>query len=109
MQNATDTTPARAEPSKATSDDRDKGAKDATLSQIRDLIYGDSKRETEEQLAHAVDRQREFEELARREMRKMADDLRIMERRNEEARRAIFKDLSETVESMAKSIAKLAE
>ena len=109
MQNATETAPARPESAKRAEPVRSGGEKDAALSQIRDLIYGESKRETDEQLSHLLDRQREFEELARREMRKMADDLRIMERRNDEARRAMLKDLSETVESMAKSIAKLAE
>ncbi len=83
--------------------------KDATLTQIRDLIYGESRRELDEHLNHLIDRQREFEELTRREMRKIADDVRIAERRADESRRAMLKDLSETVDAMAKSIAKLAE
>ncbi len=82
---------------------------DAALSQIRDLIYGESKRELDDQLTHLIDRQRDFEEAARREMRKVVDDIRSIERRNEEARRAMLKELSETVDVMAKSIAKLAE
>jgi len=83
--------------------------KDAALSQIRDLIYGESKRELDDQLGHLIDRQRDFEEAARREMRKVVDDIRSIERRNDEARRTMLKDLSETVDAMAKSIAKLAE
>ncbi len=99
MQNAKESTPApRAEPEK-----------DAALTQIRDLIYGESKRELDDQLTHLVDRQRDFEEAARREMRKVVDDIRSIERRNDEARRTMLKDLSETVDAMAKSIAKLAE
>jgi flagellar hook-basal body complex protein FliE len=88
---------------------RPEQGKDATLTQIRDLIYGESKRELDEHLNHLIDRQREFEELTRREMRKIADEQRSAERRAEEARRAMLKDLSETVDAMAKSIAKLAE
>ncbi len=83
--------------------------KDATLTQIRDLIYGESKRELDEHLSHLIDRQREFEELTRREMRKIVDDLRSAERRAEDSRRKMLKDLSESVDAMAKSIAKLAE
>ena len=82
---------------------------DAALTQIRDLIYGESKREQDEHLNHLIDRQREFEELARREMRKITDDLRSAERRADESRRAMLKDLSESFDAMAKTIAKLAE
>ncbi len=81
----------------------------AALVQIRDLIYGESKREMDDQLTYLIDRQRDFEDAARREMRKVVEDIRSVERRNEEARRALLKDLSKTVDEMAKSIAKLAE
>jgi polyhydroxyalkanoate synthesis regulator phasin len=97
-------TPPRQEPAP-----RPEQGKDATLTQIRDLIYGESKREMDDQLRHLIDRQREFEELTRREMRKIADDVRISERRAEESRSALIKNLAETVDAMAKNIAKLAE
>jgi hypothetical protein len=42
-------------------------------------------------------------------MRKMAEDLRIMERRADDSRRTMLKELSESVDTMAKTIAKLAE
>lgn len=84
-------------------------ATDVALKQIRDLIYGESRREMTEQLEHLLDRQREFEDWTRREARRIADEARASEKRHEEARRALVTDLSASVESMAKAIAKLAE
>lgn len=84
-------------------------AKDATLTQIRDLIYGESKRELDGQFDHMQDRQRDFEDWTRREIRRMGEEAKAAERRADEQRRKLLADLSATVESMAKNIAKLAE
>ncbi len=84
-------------------------AKDATLMQIRDLIYGESKRELDDQFDHMQDRQRDFEDWTRREIRRMGEEAKAAERRADEQRRKLLTDLSATVESMAKNIAKLAE
>lgn len=84
-------------------------AKEATLNQIRDLIYGDSRRELTEQLEHLLDRQREFEDWTRREARRIADNAREAEKRQDEARKTLIADLSASVDAMGKAIAKLAE
>lgn len=82
---------------------------DQTLANIRELLYGDTRRELKDQIAHLRDRQREFEEWTRAEMRKMAEDMRKQDRREEEARRESMRELSNSVLELAEKIAKLAE
>lgn len=84
-------------------------AEDQTLASIRELLYGDTRRELKDQIAHLRDRQREFEEWTRSEMRKMTDDMQKEDRKQEEARREAMRDLSNSVLELAEKIAKLAE
>lgn len=84
-------------------------AEDPTLANIRELLYGEDRRTLFDEIAHLRDRQKDFEEWTQSELRRLTEELRTAERAQNSARKTALGDISQAVETMAHSIAKLAD
>lgn len=84
-------------------------ASDKTLGQLQDLLFGDTRQELSDRVDHLGDRFSDFEQFVRGEFRKVAEDLRATERRQEDHRRQVLKEISAAMELMAQNVRRLSE
>jgi len=84
-------------------------ASDKTLGQLQELLFGDTRQELSDRVDHLGDRFSDFEQFVRGEFRKVAEDLRATERRQEDHRRQVLKEISAAMELMAQNVRRLTE
>ncbi len=84
-------------------------AGDKTLGQLQELLFGDTRQELSDRVDHLGDRFSDFEQFVRGEFRKVAEDLRATERRQEDHRRQMIKEMSAAMEMMAQNVRRLSE
>lgn len=82
---------------------------DKTLGQLQDLLFGDARQELSDRVDHLGDRFSDFEQFVRGEFRKVAEDLRATERRQEDHRRQVIKEISSAMDLMAQNVRRLSE
>lgn len=87
----------------------DTNATDKTLGQLQELLFGDTRQELSDRVDHLGDRFSDFEQFVRGEFRKVAEDLRATERRQEDHRREMIKEMSAAMELMAQNVRRLSE
>lgn len=80
-----------------------------TLSQVQDLLFGNMRQELSDRVEFLGDQFGDFEQHVRAEFRRLADDLRAAERRQEDQRRAAMKDIAAAMELMSQNVRRLAE
>jgi len=87
----------------------DSAPTDKTLGQLQELLFGDTRQELSDRVDHLGDRFSDFEQFVRGEFRKVAEDLRATERRQEDHRRQMIKEMSAAMEMMAQNVRRLSE
>lgn len=97
-----DKKPAEAAPPAATPSEK-------ALSQLQDLLLGNMRQELGDQVDHLGDQFADFEQHVRSEFRRIAEDLRSAERRQEDNRRQLVKEVSAAMDLMAQNVRRLAE
>ena len=80
-----------------------------TLDSIRDLLYGDDRRALHDKIGHLQDRQREFEDWTRAELKRLSDEMKAQDTRQNTARREAIQQIAQQMELMAKAVNKLAK
>jgi len=85
------------------------GARDNRIDQLQELLFGDTRQEMSDRVDHLGDRFSDFEQFVRGEFRKVAEDLRATERRQEDHRRQMIKEMSAAMEMMAQNVRRLSE
>ncbi len=92
-------------PQKPTADN----AADTRMDQLQALLLGNTREEMSDRIDHLGDRFSDFEQYVRGEFRKVAEDLRATERRQEDHRREVLKEISAAMELMAQNVRRLTE
>ena len=82
---------------------------DKRLGELQELLFGDTRQELSDRVDHLGDRFSDFEQFVRGEFRKVAEDLRATERRQEDHRRQVLKEISAAMELMAQNVRRLTE
>ena len=77
--------------------------------QLQAMLFGDTRQEMSDRVDHLGDRFSDFEQFVRGEFRKVAEDLRATERRQEDQRRQVLKEVSAAMELMAQNVRRLTE
>ncbi len=77
--------------------------------QLQAMLFGDTRQEMSDRVDHLGDRFSDFEQFVRGEFRKVAEDLRATERRQEDHRRQVLKEISAAMELMAQNVRRLTE
>ena len=80
-----------------------------TLAQLRDLLVGNMRQEVNDQVDHLGDQFADFEQYVRAEFRKITEDIRASDRRQEDHRRQALKDISAAMDMMAQNVRRLSE
>jgi len=84
-------------------------AADTRMDQLQALLLGNTREEMSDRIDHLGDRFSDFEQYVRGEFRKVAEDLRATERRQEDHRREALKEISAAMEMMAQNVRRLTE
>ncbi len=82
---------------------------DNKFDQLQAMLFGDTRQEMSDRVDHLGDRFSDFEQFVRGEFRKVAEDLRATERRQEDHRRQALKEISAAMEMMAQNVRRLTD
>jgi Ran GTPase-activating protein (RanGAP) involved in mRNA processing and transport len=82
---------------------------DNRMDQLQALLLGNTREEMSDRIDHLGDRFSDFEQYVRSEFRKVAEDLRATERRQEDHRREVLKEISAAMDLMAQNVRRLSE